>query len=128
MNFRVKESCELLMHLMYHIDHPTQRGFTAQDMLRNEPMNEHDQPTIDQAYLTGALDRLEREYHMSSDEFAAARTAGKDLEIHEDDIAEWEYLLMAEAELESYLRESYFRTARDANREDVAAYRHALAA
>lgn len=79
-------------------------------------------------YLSAALHRLEDENHLSSEDFVRARATGEDLEIHEDDVAEWEYLLQAKAESESYLRGSYFRTARDADREDVAAHRHALAA
>jgi len=83
---------------------------------------------INTEYLCAALHRLEDENHISSDEFAEARAAGEDLGIHEDDVAEWEYLLQAMTEIESYLRGSYFRTDRDADREDVAAHRHALAA
>lgn len=74
------------------------------------------------------LRRLEEEYHVSSEAFLSARSAGEDTGVYEDDIAEWEYLLLAKAEADSFLRESYFRAADDSEREDVAAHRHALAA
>lgn len=84
-------------------------------MLKNEPMSREEQPTLTLEYINTAINRLETQYGMSSSAFTDAVSGGRDSGIYEDDVAEWEYMLQAKAEIETFLRESYLNQIDDSD-------------